>query len=95
MLTTFEELTNQGLLVRTDFTETLETTGFVSYAIADDTVLLVEAQHNDQLVRMNYVQLCQDDDVLVWVAQLEAFPEDPNNYPRNAEFEVQVYKLVS
>lgn len=94
MLTSFEQLVEQSLLVRTDFSETLETTGFVSYAVADNTVLLTPAQRNDQLVRVNYVQLCKDDEGFVWVAQLEAFPEDPNNCPRNTEFEVEVYKLV-
>lgn len=93
MQTTFNNLIIMGLLVRDDPFETLETTGFISYVVADNVVILTEAQRNDQMVRINYVQLILDEDGLCWVVQLEAFPEDPNNYQHHSDIDVQVYKL--
>lgn len=90
-------LISKGVLVRSDMSENLDTTGFESYIVADDYVLQTTAQTDDATVStVTYVQFFRGDENEedYWVVQLEGFPEDPNNYGRSSSLQVDIFKRV-
>ncbi len=95
MRTTIEQLIQLGYL-QPELETPCESDGFVSYLVNPSFVITTPSQINDNHCTINYVQLISDPgEPDVWVVQLEAYPEDPNNHVPTTEIEVDVYSKMS
>lgn len=98
MKNTIRNLIANGILVRADFSETLSDTGFVSYTVADNKLMMVKVQAVGTDAIVTYVQLIDSDyeagTPITWVFQLAGYPDEPNNYSTDSSYELE-YRLFS